>query len=310
METYQNAEDLSDEDLQKQISEKIDGNEEESEVEPQEEEESTEEPKADESDEEVEIDLEEETESAESEETEETTDEEETSKKYTFKDQDEAEKSYQSLLELQKRQATELGEIRKQLAKREELPTPDEETGHEDLSDDDLAELIISDPTKAVSAIREQIKRDIASEQKVETEREKNAKRIDDSEVAIDEFFKMDDYKDMDDDTQKTFFSFIANHHNINKAVTVQDLKNYYNWMNYDKNIELASKNARGKAIDDITSSSPKLKTLSSAKNAKAKGKPEIKEGMTREQVEQIAEGMSEEELEKQIEALENLDTY
>ena len=117
METYQNEnEQLTDEQLDEQIREKIDGDEEEAVEEP------TEDNSETESEETEDVESEEESEELESEESEETEEAEDIPEDYMFKAQAEAEKSYKNLIELQKRQATELGEIRKQLAQREELP--------------------------------------------------------------------------------------------------------------------------------------------------------------------------------------------
>jgi hypothetical protein len=300
------TQEMTDEQLDQQIEERIDGVEDQSSEEP-EGEESSEEPETSEEDEAIES-LEEESEQEEEPEGEESSEQEEPSEHYTFKSQADAEKSYKNLLELQKRQAAELGEIRKQLSeKQEQTPTSEEKSEFADLSNDDLAELIISDPTKAVEAMQEQIMRRMSEAKQIETEREKRAKMVSDSEKAIDDFFGQDAYKDMDDDTQEAFFGFIKEHHNTNRALTVEDLTKYHNWMNYDKNLKSAQENARGKAIDDITSNSPKLKTLSNAKGAKAKGVPD-RTGMDREQVQKLAEGMTDEELEKEIQLMDSLE--
>jgi len=310
METYQKEQDLTDEQLDEQIEQMIDGDEEETSEEPVEDNSEEESEDSDESrseEEKVISDLEEESEAEEPEEQEESEDEEEPSEELMFKSQRDAEKSYQNLLILQKRQATELGEIRKQLAEKKETSPTSEENELSNLSNDDLAELVITDPAKAVEVMQEQIMRKMAEQQQTQVERERRAKMISDSEAAIDEFFKQDAYKNMDDAQQEAFFGFIKKHHNTNEALTVKDLTDYHKWMNYDTNLEQAQINARGKTIKDLNDASPKVKTLSNAAGSKAKGKPQIKEGMTREQVQAIAEQMDDEELTRRIEALDEL---
>ena len=151
MEHLETQEELTDEQLDKEIEENIGGEEAETSEEPEKEEleEETEET-VDEEDQAIEA-LEEESEPEEpQEEVEQPEEEEETSEDFVFKSQADAEKAYQNLLKLQQRQGNEVGELRQKLQEKQEPPPTQQEDDLSNLSNEDLAELVITDTTKAV----------------------------------------------------------------------------------------------------------------------------------------------------------------
>ena len=130
MENYQTEEKLTDEQLDEEIAEKIDGEEVETTEETEEDQDKSEEETSETEDDQVDLGLEDDETSKESDE-EETEDKSDSSEDFVFNSQKDAEKSYQNLLDLQKRQATELGEIRKQLAQKENYESPGQSSSAE-----------------------------------------------------------------------------------------------------------------------------------------------------------------------------------
>lgn len=247
----------------------------------------------------------------EEEEAEETSEEEtpeEVPQEYAFKSQDDAEVAYKNLLALQKRQATELGELRKTATPTPETP---EEEAEIPLTDDELGELLVTDPVEAGRRLREEVSKgvtqDIETRRQQEDQTKRTQKLIADGEKAIEKFFVNDAHAEMPETEQQEFFDFIREHHNKSKPLTLNDLNRYHGYMNYDKNLKNATKAGREKAIDDITDAQPRIKTLSTAKNSKAKGKVDIRKLATVEEVESHAKTLNDDELEEAINKLDNV---
>jgi hypothetical protein len=215
-------------------------------------------------------------------------------------------KGYQNLKSLMDRQAQELGELRKL---RQEIDAKKNANAQQEevITPEKLQELIIENPTKFVEIVTKQAmtaaKQSIQQEQ-TETERKKI---YDDSFKSLTEFFGKEPYSNYDQAQVQEFMDFVNDHRPVNKAITVSDLEKYHKWMHLDEAIEQAKISGKQKVLETISDTSPKVKTLSTQQQAKAKPDVDVSKLKSREDAERFAETLSPDELDKAILAMENL---
>lgn len=273
--------DLSDEELDKQIEEM--DNEETEEVETE--------------------DVDTETVETEEEETEESPEED---KRFSGKSKEDVEKSYFNLQRKLGEQANEIGELRKaqkELMEKLEKGEPEEEP----YDPEKWADLVVTDPQAASDYYYEKyvVPKQSAQmaaqrQQEEQASLEARQKEITTKQIqAFDEFTKQEEFKDLSEEELGEYAKFLSTSSRPGKEgyYTVEDLKQRYYWFN-----PKAAKAAAGKEVlNAIEDDAPKVRTLSKAKTKTVKSENKFKDVSNILDAENIAEDMTDDELNKAI---------
>ena len=255
-------------------------------------------------------------ETQESEESEESSKED---KRFEGKTKEDVEKSYHELEKLYQKQANELGNSRKSqqkiddLEKRiEELSKSKEEVPvREQFDPDKYSQLLIDDPAEAARYYHElyivpkeeeraaniQAQKDAEQAEKVQQE------NIHKTLKSFEEFFELDEFKEIGQEEGNKFGSFIRETIQPPKSgyFTVDDLKKAYSWFNPEKAIVTAKKEVLKKVED----AAPEVKTISAASGAKVKSTSMPKGLNAQEMAEWAEQNMTTEEMEKMLDEAE-----
>ena len=220
-----------------------------------------------------------------------------------FKNQDDAEKSYFELQKLYGKQAQELGELRKEVSALKTVPRQQEQQATEpEITPEQLADLWVDNPqlameyvtAKAVERMQMQTR-----EQQEAARRDEAIQKTNDALVSFVES-RQDTMQEKD---FNEFAEFLRDNVKTPKAgyYTKEDLDRAYGWWKGQDILRENVENAKRDVLRKVSDASPKVKTLSTAANAKATGKPDLTKARDRYEVENIASGMSNDELDEAL---------
>lgn len=220
-----------------------------------------------------------------------------------FKSQADAERAYFELQKLSSRHSNELGELRKELASLREKPAdkpqqPETPT----ITPEQLADLWVDDPQTAMEYVTQKAVERMQQQTQAQQEAARRQEAVQKTNDALVEFVEAHQDK-MSEAEFTEFGDFVRDNVKTPKSgyYTKADLDRAFSWWKAADLQKESVENAKREVLKKMSDASPKVRTLSSASNAKAKGKPDIAKARDRYDVEDIARTMSNDELEEAL---------
>lgn len=222
-----------------------------------------------------------------------------------FKTLEEAEKAYVNLEKVYGRHSEEVGEARRRIA---ELEAKERTPEHKEpeITPQQLADLIVDDPETALAYIQSRTMQAMKTEMDQQKTLERQQDNLRKQNEAIVEFFKLDEFKNILEPEAIQLGEFLRDTFKLPAKgyFDIQDIKRAYTVMNHEKIVGKSVEDAKRKVLQTMTDSEPKVKTLSNAKNAKAKGKPDFTKARDAQEAQSWAETLSNEELDEQLNSI------